>query len=75
MVFVDDLSMPIIDKYGTQQPIALLKLLLERGYMYDRSGDPSRVSIKDVQFISAMNPPGAGRNSVDPRFISLFSVC
>lgn len=31
MVFMDDLNMPQVDTYGTQQPIALLKLLLERG--------------------------------------------
>lgn len=29
-MFLDDLSMPHMDTYGTQQPIALLKLLLER---------------------------------------------
>lgn len=34
--FVDDMNMPQIDTYGTQQPIALLKLFLESGGMYDR---------------------------------------
>ena len=28
--FIDDLNMPIIDKYGTQAPNALLKFLAER---------------------------------------------
>jgi len=28
--FIDDLNMPKIDTYGTQQPIALLKFLIER---------------------------------------------
>jgi len=28
--FIDDLNMPIIDKYGTQAPNALLKFLVER---------------------------------------------
>ena len=27
--FIDDLNMPKIDIYGTQQPIALLKFLIE----------------------------------------------
>ena len=31
IVFIDDMNMPQVDEYGTQQPIALLKLLLERG--------------------------------------------
>jgi dynein heavy chain, axonemal len=30
--------------------------------------------MRNVQFVAAMGPPGGGRNVVDPRFISLFSV-
>ena len=30
MVFLDDLNMPRMDQYGTQQPIALLRLLIDR---------------------------------------------
>ena len=30
MVFLDDLNMPRMDQYGTQQPIALLRLLVDR---------------------------------------------
>lgn len=30
LVFLDDLNMPKVDSYGTQQPIALLKLLIDR---------------------------------------------
>jgi len=36
LVFVDDLNMPRVDTYGTQQPIALLHFLVGRGQMYDR---------------------------------------
>ena len=38
VVFMDDMNMPQVDTYGTQQPIALMKLLLERGGIYDRNG-------------------------------------
>ena len=31
IVFIDDMNMPQVDEYGTQQPIALLKMLLEKG--------------------------------------------
>ena len=29
LIFVDDLNMPQVDTYGTQQPLALLKFLIE----------------------------------------------
>lgn len=45
IVFIDDLNMPVVDEYGTQQPIALLKLLLERGGVYDRGAVRSLVKI------------------------------
>lgn len=63
-----------MDEYGTQQPIALLKLLLDRGGMYDRSKELNYKVLKDLGFIAAMGKAGGGRNEVDPRFLSLFSV-
>jgi dynein heavy chain len=30
IVFIDDLNMPTIDKYGTQQPNALLKFMVDK---------------------------------------------
>ena len=38
VIFVDDLHMPKVDVYGTQQPIALLKFFLEKNYIYERGG-------------------------------------
>lgn len=74
IVFVDDLNMPAKDKYGTQQPIALLKLLIERGGLYDRGKELNWKFIKDTQFAGAMGTPGGGRSDIDPRFASLFAV-
>jgi dynein heavy chain len=74
MLFIDDLNMPKVDTYGTQQPIALLHFLIGRGHMYDRGKDIDLRTYKDLLYIGAMGPPGGGRNSVDPRFISLFNV-
>jgi len=72
-VFIDDLAMPKIDTYGTQQPLALLKFLVERSFMYERGGDLDKLIIQDCQYISAMQPPGAGRNPIDPRVVSLYA--
>jgi MoxR-like ATPase len=81
VVFIDDLNMPRVDEYGTQQPIALLKFLIERDAMYERpskNADQSERAVKklfrDLLYMAAMAPPGGGRNAVDPRFISLFNV-
>ncbi len=48
------MNMPQVDTYGTQQPIALLKLLLEKGGMYDRGKDLNWKVFKDIFFIAAM---------------------
>ncbi|KAL7749213.1 hypothetical protein RI367_005365 [Sorochytrium milnesiophthora] len=74
LVVVDDLNMPQKDTYGTQQPIALLKLLIERGGLYDRGKELFWKNLRDLQFIAAMGTPGGGRNEIDPRFASLFCL-
>ncbi|KAI8922930.1 hypothetical protein BC831DRAFT_55734 [Entophlyctis helioformis] len=74
IVFIDDLNMPSKDTYGTQQPIALLKLLIERGGLYDRGKELNWKFLKDVQCVGSMGTPGGGRNEIDPRFASLFAI-
>lgn len=54
LVFMDDMNMPQVDEYGTQQPIALLKLLLERGGMYDRGKELILKNFRDIGFVAAM---------------------
>uniref|UniRef100_A0A6P7FV51 Dynein heavy chain 10, axonemal-like n=1 Tax=Diabrotica virgifera virgifera TaxID=50390 RepID=A0A6P7FV51_DIAVI len=72
--FIDDMNMPQVDDYGTQQPIALLKLLFEKGGFYDRGKDLNWKILKDISYFAAMGIAGGGRNEVDPRFISMFIV-
>lgn len=47
-IFIDDMNMPSLDEYGTQQPIALLKLLFEEGGMYDRANELNWQVYKDI---------------------------
>lgn len=42
--------------------------------MFDRDKDLSWKNYKDLTFYAAMGCAGGGRNEVDPRFISKFSV-
>ena len=74
LAFTCECSDGQVDTYGTQQPIALLKLLLERGGVYDRGKDLNWKNMKDIGYIAAMGKAGGGRNETDPRFVSLFSV-
>eukprot|EP01047_Picozoa_sp_COSAG01_P077298 COSAG01_NODE_13872_length_1525_cov_0.963534_1_plen_94_part_10 len=34
--FIDDLNMPVVDTYGTQEPIALLRCFCDYGLWYER---------------------------------------
>jgi len=74
VIFVDELHMPTKDTYNTQEPIALLKFLIDKGYMYERGGALELRLFKDIDYIAALLPPGGGYNSVDPRFLSLFNT-
>lgn len=49
LLFLDDLNMPRLDTYGTQQPLALLKMFVERRGMYERGKGLGWRNVKDVQ--------------------------
>jgi dynein heavy chain len=63
--FIDDLNMPMLDKYNTQSAIELMKQKQDYGHWYDRA----KITIKDIgstQYLSCMNPT-AGSFIVNPR--------
>jgi dynein heavy chain len=72
---VDDLNMPKVDKYFTQQPIALVRQLIDYGTYYDRSDLAVQKRMKDIMFVCCMNPK-SGSFFVDIRLTRhLTTVC
>uniref|UniRef100_A0A670K2Q2 Dynein axonemal heavy chain 6 n=1 Tax=Podarcis muralis TaxID=64176 RepID=A0A670K2Q2_PODMU len=70
VIFVDDLNMPKLDRYGSQPPIELLRQYQDFGGFYDRE----KLVSYDVTICSACAPPGGGRNPVTARFIRHFAM-
>ena len=75
VVFVDDLNMPVKEKYGAQPPIEILRQLVGQGGWYDRKDNkhPFR-NILDTTLLCAMGEPGGGKSFITPRFWRFFNI-
>jgi dynein heavy chain len=71
--FIDDLNLPYIETYGTQNAIALLTQLMGHRFTFDRQDVSLRKEIVDTQYIAAMNPT-AGSFTVCERAQRHFST-
>lgn len=56
IVFIDDMNLPYIETYGTQNAIALLTQHMSYGTIFDRLDLGLRKELVDIQYIGAMNP-------------------
>ncbi len=72
-IFVDDINMPSVEKYGAQPPIELLRLFVDKKGLYDRETLEWK-RVEDSTLIVAGAKPGGGRNELTLRFTRHFNV-
>ena len=65
--------MPMVETYGAQPPIELLRQLLDHGGFYDRPNFYWNIIEKFIVLCAAA-PPGGGRSALTPRFMRHFHV-
>jgi len=73
LMFIDDINMPMLEKYGAQPPIELLRQVIDYHGYYDRKKLFWK-GVQDTQFIVACGPPGGGRMEVTPRLFRHFNM-
>jgi len=56
IVFIDDMNLPYVETYGTQNAIALLTQHMSYGTIFDRTDLGLRKELVDIQYMAAMNP-------------------
>jgi dynein heavy chain len=69
LCFVDDFSMPLINNWGDQVTLEIVRQLVELGYLWnlEKSKAGEQQFIEDLLYVFAMNHPGGGKNDIPQR--------
>ena len=54
--YLDDLNLPEIEEFGTQNALSMLRMIMDLKTFYDREDLSFRKEIVDAVYVSAMNP-------------------
>ena len=73
VLYIDDLNLPYIETYGTQNSLSLLRQIIDHKSYYDRADLGFRKEVADLFFIGSMNPT-AGSFTITERLQRNFST-
>ncbi|KAL0236923.1 hypothetical protein PCE1_000320 [Barthelona sp. PCE] len=71
--FIDDLNMPGKEIFGAQPPLELLRQFIDYGFWYDIKKQ-TKQTVKNMQLVGAMGPPGGGRQVICDRLVDRFHL-
>ena len=71
--YVDDVNLPYVETYGTQNALSLLRQLMDHWQMYDRTELDLCKLVVDCQIVATMNPT-AGSFTINSRLQGHFAT-
>ncbi|CAJ1374166.1 unnamed protein product [Effrenium voratum] len=69
VILIDDVNMPLVEEYGAQPPIELLRQFQDQRGFFDRKKHEWK-DIENTTLLLCAAPPGGGRNAMTARFTS-----
>jgi len=74
IIYVDDVNMPALDKYGAQPPVELLRQIVDYRGFYDHEETFVWKTLHNFSVLCSAAPPGGGRSPTTPCFVRHFSM-
>lgn len=71
--FIDDLNLPLVETYGTQTPMSLMRQHIDHKSWFDRSDVGLKKTISDCQYVCCMNHK-SGSFMINPRLQRHFAT-